>query len=85
MTHLTTVGTLHLGPILRLGTIAGEMALLLAVAASDGIGVARLVTLFRNVIRRTAVMAGTRATSFDVRTLLQGQAVSTDTYIVLRT
>ena len=66
MAHLTAVGALHLGPVLGLGAVTREMTLLLAVAASDHVGVARLITLLRNVICRTAVTA---RTSFGVGTL----------------
>ena len=82
MAHLTTVGALHLGPVLGLGAVAREMTLLLAVAAGDHVGVARLITLLRDVIFGAAVTA---RTSFGVGTLLKDQMVSTTTRTVLRT
>lgn len=47
MAHLTTVATLNLGPVLRLWTVLGHVADLVAVAASHRI--TRLWALARNV------------------------------------
>ena len=69
MAHLAAVVALDLGPVLRLGTIAREVALLLAVAALRLVGVARLVTILGDMILGIAVAASARTTGFDVRTL----------------
>jgi hypothetical protein len=69
MTHLTTVVALNLGPVLGLRTVAGEVTLLLAVAACSGIGVTRLIALLCNVVLGSTVAAGPRSTRFDVGAL----------------
>lgn len=50
MTKLLTVLALDLGPVLGLWAVTREMAQLLAVAASDIVGVARLVALLGDVV-----------------------------------
>lgn len=69
VTHLATVLTLDLGPILRLRAIAGEMTLLLAVAAGNIVGVKGLVALLRDMILGTTVAASTSRTSLNVGTV----------------
>jgi hypothetical protein len=55
MTELLTVLALYFGPISGLWAVLGEMALLVAVAASNVVGVTRLITLLCDVVLRTAV------------------------------
>lgn len=69
MAHLPAVGALDLGPILRLRAVSGEMALLLAIAASNVVRVTRLFAILSYVILGATVAASTRRTSFDIGTL----------------
>lgn len=74
---MLAVLTLHLGPVLRLGAFTREVSLLLAIAAGDVVGVARLVTLLCDVVLRATVAACSRRTRFDIWTL---QSISVHSY-----
>lgn len=50
VTHLAAIAVLDLGVVPRLMALLGEMTLLLAVAACDGLGVAGLIALLGHVI-----------------------------------
>jgi hypothetical protein len=59
VTHLTAVAALDFGPVLGFGALLGKVTDLLAVTASDGIGVARLITLLGHVVGGATVAART--------------------------
>lgn len=72
---LLAILTLDLRPVLGLRAISREVALLLTVAASDKIGVARLIAFLGYVILRSAVTASSRRSGFHVRALRSCQQV----------
>jgi hypothetical protein len=60
VTHLAAAATLGLGPVLGLGAFLREVTSLLAVAAENVVGVARLIALFGDVVGGATVAAGAR-------------------------
>lgn len=69
MTVLLAVLALNLGPVLWLRAITREVALLITVTARNVVWVARLITLFRNVVLGATVAASPRGTRLHVGTL----------------
>lgn len=67
MTHITAVGALDLGPVLRPRAFLREVACLLTVAAGDCIGITRLIALLGDVVFGAAVAAGAGRAGFNVR------------------
>ncbi len=69
MTHFVAVAAFDFAPILWFRAIAREMTLLLTVAASNVIRIARLITLLSYMVLRPTVATGPRGACFDIGTL----------------
>ena len=81
MASLSTSRARNFGPVLRLAAVTRKVTLLVAVTTGDEFRIARLVTIFSQVVLRTTIATSTWSLSFDVWTLME---LVLDAFIVRR-